>query len=81
MRRLRVVLLTLTILALPALAFAQSALITGTVRSPTQQPVRGAFVHIPELNVSTVTNDAGFYRLVIPAAQVRRRQLVFASRT
>src|SRR5688572_313029 len=71
MLRFRVVLLAMSVLALPAIANAQSAVITGTVRSPTQQPVRGAFVHIPELTVSTVTNDAGFFRLVIPAASVR----------
>jgi TonB-linked SusC/RagA family outer membrane protein len=71
MLRFRVVLLVLSILALPAIGQAQSAVITGTVRSPTQQPVRGAFVHIPELTVSTVTNDAGFFRLAIPPANVR----------
>jgi TonB-linked SusC/RagA family outer membrane protein len=54
----------------PAGASAQNAIVTGAVRSQTQSAVRGALVEIPELSLTSVTNDNGFYRIVIPAERV-----------
>lgn len=55
-------------LAVPlALSAQQATVVTGTVRTRTSEPVRGAYVAIPELNLATVTNDVGTYRLVVPA--------------
>lgn len=59
------------LLLLPAAARAQqSATITGTVRSRSQVSVPGAFVSLPELKLSTITNASGVYRLVVPADKV-----------
>ncbi len=69
--RLRSGILVSALLLLPGILSAQSTVITGAIRSPTQQPVRGAYVDLPELNIATVTNDAGFFRLVVPAAAGR----------
>ncbi len=55
----------------PAAVQAQNAVITGAVRSETQLAVRGAVVTISALQLTTVTNDAGLYRLVVPASQLR----------
>ncbi len=67
-RLLRPALLTLVLPA--ALAAQQATVITGTVRTRTSEPVRGAYVALPALNIATVTNDAGFYRLVVPASRL-----------
>jgi TonB-linked SusC/RagA family outer membrane protein len=56
-------------LMLPAAAAGQNVVITGTVRTPTGEPVRGAFVFVESLNLATVTNDAGSYRLLVSATQ------------
>jgi TonB-dependent starch-binding outer membrane protein SusC len=75
MRSIRMALCTALVAAvLPAAAAAQTATFTGAVRSTTQSPVRGAIVAIPSLDVSTVTNDQGLYRLVVPEGQVRGQQ-------
>ncbi|HSL71886.1 MAG TPA: carboxypeptidase-like regulatory domain-containing protein, partial [Longimicrobiales bacterium] len=50
----------------PAIASAQQAVLSGTVKTTTGEPVRGAFVIIQSLSLGTLTNDAGFYRLQIP---------------
>jgi TonB-dependent starch-binding outer membrane protein SusC len=56
-------------LLLPASVSGQQSMIVGTARTRTGEPVRGAYVVIDALNIGTMTNDAGAYRLVIPAAQ------------
>ena len=65
--RLKWVLMALGLL-LPASAAAQDATLLGTVKTRTGEPVRGAYVLVESLNLGTVTNDAGAYRLVIPSA-------------
>ncbi|MBX6364295.1 MAG: SusC/RagA family TonB-linked outer membrane protein [Gemmatimonadetes bacterium] len=66
-RRLRLLSGALLLL-LPATAGAQQgATITGTVRSRSQVSIPGAFVSLPELNLSTITNASGVYRIVVPA--------------
>jgi TonB-dependent starch-binding outer membrane protein SusC len=59
------------LLLTPAAAAAQDAVITGRVQSGSMAPAAGAVITIPSLNITTVTNDVGQYRLVVPAAQVR----------
>jgi TonB-dependent starch-binding outer membrane protein SusC len=70
----RVALLTLTLaLAAPNPADAQvagdSATITGTVTTEGGIPLSNARVTIPSLQLATVTNDAGSYRIGISAAR------------
>lgn len=67
-RRLQSVLAWLLLLVPTAVA-AQDATITGTVRTRTGEPVRGAYVVIVGRSIATVSNDAGAYRLLVPAAQ------------
>jgi TonB-dependent starch-binding outer membrane protein SusC len=65
----------LAALLLPVGVSAQNAIITGSVRSGTQLAVRGALVAIPSLELTTVTNDNGIYRLVVPASQIQGQQV------
>ena len=67
-QRLKLVLASLCLL-LPTAVSAQQAMVVGTARTRTGDPVRGAYVSIEALHIGTVTNDDGAYRLVIPAAQ------------
>src|SRR5687767_12538871 len=71
MRRIRWGAALVAALLLPAAATAQDAVLSGRVLGVSMAPAAGAIVSIPSLNVSTVTNDLGNYRLVVPAAQVR----------
>src|SRR5688500_6557810 len=48
-------------------ATAQQTIVTGTVRTTTGEPVRGAFVGIVGQPMVSATNDAGIYRLTLPA--------------
>lgn len=66
-RRMTTLLVALLAVALSAIGASAQTTVTGTVRSETQTPVRGAFVSIPSLELSTVTNDNGYYRIEIPA--------------
>jgi len=52
----------------PATAAAQDFVIAGTVRTSAGEPARGAIVSVETLNLATLTNDDGFYRLVVPTA-------------
>jgi TonB-dependent starch-binding outer membrane protein SusC len=74
-RRMPLFAVALAALLLPMELLAQSAVVTGTVRNQSLAPVRGAAVNIPALNLSTVTNDAGFYRIVVPEARVEGQQI------
>ena len=70
----RVALLSLVLtLAAPKAATAQvagdSATITGTVTTEGGIPLSNARVTIPSLQLATTTNDAGSYRIGIPAAR------------
>src|SRR5688500_11765222 len=51
-------------------ALAAQATIVGKVTSQTQVPVAGALVVAPRLRLSTQTNDAGVFRLTLPADRV-----------
>jgi TonB-linked SusC/RagA family outer membrane protein len=53
--------------ATPCFAQSADATIVGTIVSQTHLPVAGALVSIPRLRLSAQTNDAGAYRLIVPA--------------
>lgn len=57
----------------PAAAWAQS-IITGTVRSDGGAPIGSAIVVVRGLRLSATTNDAGTYRMVVPADRVLAAQ-------
>ena len=79
--------LAILTLLIPVTAFAQSAVVTGTVRSDAQITIPGAHISIPALGLNSVANDLAQYRFVIPAAQVGQeltieaRAIGFASTT
>jgi TonB-linked SusC/RagA family outer membrane protein len=53
-------------IALRARAVADSAIVVGRVTSDAGAPVPSALVSIRDLRLSTTTNDAGLFRLVVP---------------
>jgi TonB-dependent starch-binding outer membrane protein SusC len=61
--------LAILCLLVPVPAAARQATIVGSVKTRVGEPVRGAYVLVEALGLGTVTNDAGGYRLTIPAAQ------------
>jgi hypothetical protein len=65
----------LTVLLSPAAVFAQNTTLQGVVRGETQTPVSGAFVVIPSLDMSTVTNEYGSSsrQSVSPGSRLRFR--------
>jgi TonB-linked SusC/RagA family outer membrane protein len=65
----------------PAMAQAQSAVITGRVLTAQGQPLNGANVFITELNVSIGTNAAGRYTITIPGERVRGQNAVLRIRS
>jgi TonB-linked SusC/RagA family outer membrane protein len=72
LRSMKLLLGTLAVLAFvtPALAQGQAAVLTGRVISEQGQPLQGANVIVPELNISVGTNQAGVYTITIPAARI-----------
>jgi TonB-linked SusC/RagA family outer membrane protein len=59
------------VLGLPAQAFAQNAVVRGTVTSADRnEPIPGVNVVIAALNISVLTNDRGAYNISIPAARI-----------
>jgi hypothetical protein len=63
------------LLAAPAGAQSQAAVITGKVTSEVGQPVDQANVYINDLTISVVTNAQGVYTITIPAARVSGQQV------
>ena len=61
----------LAIVAAPATAFAQGAVITGTVTSDAGVPIQAATVYITSLGIGVQTNAAGVYTLTVPAARLQ----------
>jgi TonB-linked SusC/RagA family outer membrane protein len=66
--------MTSVLLALPASARAQTAVITGKITSEFGQPVDQANVYINDLTISVSTNAQGVYTITIPAARVSGQQ-------
>lgn len=65
--------------ASPALA-QQGAVITGRVTSDINQPVYNAQVYITELNLFTGTDQAGNFRLAVPAARAQGQSVMLRVR-
>ena len=72
-------LLVLTVVA-PAVAQGQAAVLTGRVLSDQGQPLAGANVFLPELNISVATNQSGAFTITVPAARVRGQPIVVRAR-
>ena len=70
----------LTFLVSPAFGQDQAAVISGRVISDQGQPLGGANVVIPELNISVATNQTGGYTISIPAARIRGQQVFVRAR-
>src|SRR6186997_3256896 len=64
----------------PAVAQGQAAVITGRVISDQGQPLAGANVFIPELNISVATNPSGAFSITVPGARVRGQPVVLRAR-
>ncbi len=81
LRSLKVLFGTLALLAVvtPA-AQGQTAVLTGRVVSTQGQPLAGANVQIPELNVSVATNPSGSFTITVPAARVSGQPVTVRAR-
>src|SRR5437868_3160295 len=64
----------------PAMAQGQEAVVTGRVISDQGQPLAGANVFIPEMNISVATNQSGAFTITVPAARVRGQPVVLRAR-
>ena len=69
--RLASLLAGLATTVLASTAFAQGAVITGTVKSAQDQLLQGAQVRIADMNVSVGTSEDGTYRITLGAERVR----------
>jgi len=56
---------------LASTAFAQGAVISGTVKSAQGQNLQAANIRIPDLNVSVGTGEDGTYRITLSAERIR----------
>src|SRR5688572_11909321 len=65
--------------ALPSTVAAQ-ATIVGKVTNQTQVPVAGALVVVARLRLSTQTNDAGVFRLTLPAERIGQQDTMRVTR-
>ena len=65
----------------PAVAAAQTAVISGRVTSEQGQPLQGANVYITELSLSVGTNATGNYTLTVPAARVSNQSVMLRVRS
>lgn len=66
--------------AVPTSAQGQGAVISGRVQSSSGNPLYGANVVIPDLNISVGTNQQGLYTISIPAERVRSQAAVIRVR-
>lgn len=64
----------------PSAAWGQTAVVTGRVVSEQGQPLPGANVLVPELNISVTTNPAGSFTITVPAARVRGQAVTVRAR-
>jgi hypothetical protein len=67
-------------LVTPALAQGQTAVLTGRVVSEQGQPLPGANVFVPELNISVSTNQSGAFTITVPAARVNGQPIILRAR-
>jgi len=82
LRSMRLVFSALAALAvaLPAVAQGQAAVVTGRILSDQGQPLAGANVMVPELNISVATNQSGVYTITVPAGRVTGQPVVVRAR-
>ncbi len=78
--RLASLLAGLATTVLASTAFAQGAVITGTVKSQQGQNLQGAQVRIADLNVAVGTNEDGTYRITLAAERIRGQTVVLSVR-
>jgi TonB-linked SusC/RagA family outer membrane protein len=71
--------LATTVLA--STAFAQGAVISGTVRSQQGQPLLGAQIRIADLNVSVGTGEDGTYRITLGSDRLRGQTVALSVRS
>jgi TonB-linked SusC/RagA family outer membrane protein len=67
-------------LVTPGAAGAQATVLTGRVVSEQGQPLAGANVIVPELNISVTTDPSGAFTINVPAARVRGQAVVVRAR-
>ena len=79
--RLASLLAGLATTVLASTAFAQGAVITGTVRSQQGQPLQGAQIRIADLNVAVGTGDDGTYRITLAADRLRGQTVALSIRS
>ncbi len=65
---------------LASTAFAQGAVITGTVKSQQGQPLEAANVRIADLNISVGTSEDGTYRITVAGDRVRGQTVALSVR-
>lgn len=78
--RLASVLAGLATTVLASTAFAQGAVITGTVKSSQGQNLQAAQVRIPDMNISVGTGEDGTYRITLVPDRVRGQTVTLAVR-
>jgi TonB-linked SusC/RagA family outer membrane protein len=79
--RLASLLAGLATTVLSSTAFAQGAVITGTVKSTQGQELQGVNVRIADLNVSVGTGENGVYRITLIPERVRGQTVSMVVRT
>src|SRR4029453_12527538 len=78
--RLASLLAGLATTVLASTAFAQGAVITGTVKSSQGQNLQAAQVRRPDMNVSVGTGEDGVYRITLIAERVRGQTVALSVR-
>lgn len=83
MKRVRWSFLSLLLLALPfTSAFAQTRLVTGTVRGESGEPLAAASVGVVGTSIGTYTDDQGRFSLTVPTGtvQIRVRRIGYVAK-
>src|SRR5688500_15306494 len=78
--RLASLLAGLATTVLASTAFAQGAVITGTIKSAQGQALQAVNVRIPDLNVSVGTGEGGVYRITLVPDRVRGQTVTMSIR-
>ncbi|MBI3792874.1 MAG: SusC/RagA family TonB-linked outer membrane protein [Gemmatimonadetes bacterium] len=65
---------------MPAVALAQQATITGSVRNELGEPLRYATVAVERMNAGAQTNEAGVYTIVVPGARAEGQSVTLTAR-
>src|SRR5688572_17288688 len=79
--RLASLLAGLATTVLASTAFAQGAVITGTIKSAQGQALQAVNVRIPDMNVAVGTGEDGVYRITLVADRVRGQTVTLSVRS